>query len=274
MLPTKQYLFHPFKDSLIGIFETELLPAENVTGFVLKDIDLYYQPLLEPEVATIFTCIQIPLLFHGIYIHLKIIKNLKKENSMLKDISRVFVYAQLVYWPFVFFLICLTNFLHPLNQLIGQWFCTFADIFSKFLLMIVLFHSFLAALMRYTFIIHSTRVRVYGKENVKKIFFFMSIFLPSIITIWRLTARTLRYGLSYINKCNGLHHESFLVDIDKHVREVEDYNEVDSYTATILWIRKLAHIGNNIAMLLFGSNVIEGIIYFRLFSYMNRYQLG
>ena len=190
---------------------------------------------------------------------------------MLKDISRVFVYAQLVYWPFVFFLICLTNFLHPLNQLIGQWFCTFADISSRFLLMVVLCHSFLAALMRYIIIVHSKTVEVHGKEKVKKIFFCLSIFLPSLITILRSTAVSLRYGASFINKCNGLHHESFLVDTNKDICEVEGYNEVDSYMATILWSRKLACIGTNIATLLFVSNVSEGIIYFRLFAHMNRY---
>ena len=272
MLPAKQYLFHPFEDSLLGIFQTELLSAKNITGFVLEDIDLYYQPLVGPEVATTVTCLQIPFLFHGIYIHLKLLKTLKNENSILKDVSRVFVYAQLIYCPFVVFLVCLTNFLYPLNQLIGQWFCTFADIFSKFLMMTVFFHSFLAALMRYIFIIHSKTVEVYGKEKVKKIFYFLSIFLPLLITIWRKTVK-LRYGVSYINKCNGLHHESFLDDTTKHVCEIVGYNEDDSYISTILWFKKSACIGNNIAMFLFGSNVVEGIIYFRLFSYMNRYQL-
>ena len=193
---------------------------------------------------------------------------------MLKDISRVFVYTQLIYWPFVVFLICLTNFLHPLNKLIGQWFCTFAGIFSKFLQMVVLFHSFLAALMRYIIIIHSKTVRVYGKEKIKMIFFFLSIFLPTLITILRSAADSSRYGVSYINKCNGLHHESFLIDTNKHVCEFDGYNKVDFYTATILWFRKLVCIGNHIAIVLFGSNVSEGIIYFRVFSHMNRYQLS
>ena len=193
---------------------------------------------------------------------------------MLEDISRVFVYAQLIYWPFVVFLICLTNFLHPLNQLIGQWFCTFADISSRFLLMVVLGHSFLAALMRYIIIVHSKTVEMHGKEKVKKIFFFLSIFLPSLITILRSTAVSLRYGASFINKCNGLHHESFLIDKNKHVCEFEGYNKVAFYTATILWFRKLVCIGNHIAIVLFGSNVSEGIIYFRVFSHMNRYQLS
>ena len=106
------------------------------------------------------------------------------------------------------------------------------------------------------------------------IFFFLSIFLPTLITISRSAADNSRYGVSYINKCNGLHHESFLIDPNKHVCEFEGYNKVDFYTATILWFRKLACIGNHIAMVLFGSNVSEGIIYFRVFSHMNRYQLS
>ena len=276
MLLTKANLYHPFKDSSLRICLKETLESDDLNGFVLEDIYLYHQPVLDPVIASICSLIMTILLFLGEYLHHKILIMLKKENSILNHITMVFVYAQMILWPLVIFLITTTNIVHPLNKLIGQWFCTLLRFFVYLLLNIVISHSLIAALMRYVFIVHTSTVEVYGKEKFKKLFLLLSISIPLFITILKVNDGAELDGLSFINKCNGKHHEVFLTETStlnvfkKNFREFGGYYQHDVYGQLFAFLKNLSSIASMSAMLIVGSNLTEGIIYYRLFCHMNK----
>ena len=276
MLPTSKNLYHPFRQSSLGIFLNQ--NSKNVSECVLEDIDLYHQPTTDPYISTIFTFIMTLLLGVGEYLHFKVFIMLKKEKNLLKDISIVFVSAQMILSPFTVFLIASTNFFHPLNQVIGQWFCNLARFVFYLLLNIVSIHSFLASLMRYLFIVHSNRVKSIGKDKVKKLFLILALLIPLIVTAWyTLNDNGVDLDvMSFINKCNGKYHKTFLIETSTlnipqaRFCAIKDFDQNDVYAQLIATLKWVSCCASGVTMLFFGANLTEVFIYFQLLSYMNR----
>ena len=276
MILTKENLYHPFKGSVLGILSKETVSSENSTGHGLEDINLYHQPLVNPIIAALFTCIMISLLILAEYLQIKILKMLKKDDSILKDIIYLFAIAQIIYCPLLVFLITSTNFVYPLNKVIGQWFCNISQFVLYFLVNIISFHSLVNALMRYLFIVHTKKVELYGKEKLKKVFLLLSILIPLIVTLGKVNNGSTLDALSFINKCNAKDHDVFLFEtstlnvLKKGFCVVGDYNEIDVYSQGIAMLKQLSCIASSVLMFIMGSNLTEVIIYYRLFSYTNR----
>ena len=276
MFIPKENLYHPFKGSLLGTLHKETLATKNITGFALEDIDLYYQPVPDPTIATIFSFIMILLCFIGEYLYYKVFVMLRKESSIIKNISTVFITAILLNQHISIFLIISTNFVHPLNELIGQWFCTVMRFVIYFSLNIVFFHSFIAAFTRYCFIVHSAKVELYGKEKLKKLLLSLSILIPLSVTLWKLNDGADLDGMSFINKCQGKHHDSFLVETStlnvfkKNFCEFRGNDVSSVYDQIVSTFKQICCVASMATMLIMGSNVTEGIIYYRLFSHIQR----
>ena len=276
MSPTREIFYHPFKNSLLGILPEEIIAAENATGYIIEDINLYHQPVLDPILATIFSLIWIIPVVLGEYLHYKILKSLQKGNSILNEIIRIFIPAQMIFWPLCYFLIATTNFIFPLKTIVGEWICSLSLFIIYYLLNIVLSHSFMTSLMRYLFIVHSSKVESYGKAKVKKLFNLLTLTIPLCLTIWKITNGAEVDGFSFINKCNGKHHEVFLIEtstlnvIRGKFCEFGNYSKGDVYDQIITAFRRISCMACTLGMLIMDTNIIEGFIYYRLFSYMTR----
>ena len=175
MLPKSQHLYHPFKDSYFGIFLKDHTSPENTTGFVVDNIDLYYQPVQDPVIGIIFFFLKLSLVIIGEFINIKVLIMMKKENGIVKDVAKLFTVTQMIVWPFNLLFITSTDFIYPLNEVIGQWYCTFGWFFYYLCFTIMAFHSFIVALMRYFFIVHEEKVEAYGKQKVKKMFLIINL---------------------------------------------------------------------------------------------------
>ena len=145
-------VYHPFTDSYFGIFLKDLVDQDKVIGLVIEDINLYYQPVQIPLLAAIFLIIKLFLLVVSEYLLYKIYRLAKKENGLVKDVTIVFVYAQVIFWPVWIFFVGSTDFIHPLNDVIGQWYCETGSFLFYFPIMVITSHSFITVLMRYFFI--------------------------------------------------------------------------------------------------------------------------
>ena len=276
MILTRKNFYHPFNGSFLGIFQNETFSSENISGRYIEDINLYHQPVISPFIAGVFAIIMLIMCILGMYLHFKLFKILKTENSVLRDLTIIFVLAQIILWPLMILVITTTNFVYPLNKIVGQWFCTIPRFLIYFLVNIISSHSLMAALTRYLFIVHSAKVKVYGKERVIRLFLFLSISIPLIVTIWKVNDGSRLDVMSFVNNCNGKHHEVFLFEtstlnvLKKNFCGLGGNTDGDIYDQAIMLFKQLSCIGSMGSMLIMGSNVIEGIIYYRLFSYMNR----
>ena len=276
MPSTKSYLFHPYQKPFLHFYGTNFLSDENHPISDISEIDLYDQPVPDPYIAITFSIIMLIQVCIGEYLHWKVFWSLKQENSVIKHIAQIFTISQMIFWPLTIFLISVTNFIYPLNELIGSWFCTIVVPINTFLSLVIFSHSFLSSLMRYLLIVHSEKVEAWGKEKVKKLFVFLAVLLPLLITFWKEVDGSELHPISYVNKCYGKHERVFLVEtstlnvLKKSFCAMETYDEGDPIALIVAMLKQLFCAASTITIIVMGSNLSEGIIYYRLFSYMVR----
>ena len=134
MILSRNNFYHPFMDSFLGIFISDQdIQDQNVTSIILEEINLYHQPMPEPIYASIFLLAMSIQVIVGEYLYKKVLLLLKKENGIVKSVTKSFVFTQMLFWPICVFMITITNFIHPLKDVFGQWFCFHHGSFSTFL---------------------------------------------------------------------------------------------------------------------------------------------
>ena len=95
MPESTNHFYNPFAGSFLGAVlpNTSLIPSNG--QIILEDIDLYYQPVPHPLASGIHAAFSAIVLFLGLYLHIKIMICLKKDDSILKGITKVFVVTNL-----------------------------------------------------------------------------------------------------------------------------------------------------------------------------------
>ena len=264
MLLSKNHLNHPFVASYLGMFTNDDFSSENNSAGVLEDTNLYYQPLQEPEVAIVFFIIKSLLIILGEYLHYKVLVLIKEENGITKNVAKLFVLTQMIFYPSQVIMMTLTDFIHPLSEIIGRWICTLYFFSSFFCAIIISSYSFIAALMRYFFILHQPKVQKIGKEKVKGFFLFFMIFNAILMTVWLGIENIETSKVSYMDKCYGIHHKSFLIKTST----LNSFSENKDNNLAI--IKRISKILMFSVIIIMGLNISEGILYFRILHYMNR----
>ena len=273
---TQNNLYHPFRQSFLGFGIKHTGALVDANGSIVYDINLYYQPVHDPLISSFFAFVMALILFIGEYLHIKILLGLKKDTSILRNITIVFVSAQMILWPVHTLLITLTNFIHPLNEVFGQWICTTTWFMSYYLGNVIFSYSFNAALIRYIFIVHTKKAQSWGKEKVKRLFLFLSMVIPLLVTLFKASDGAELDALSFFNKCYGKHHNVFLVETSmlnifkKSFCEMQSYDKGDVYGYFIALLKTILCTAGMTTMIIMGSNLFEALIYYRLFSYINR----
>ena len=272
MILSNNNLNHPFQASYLGLFTNEYLATENNSICVLEDINLYYQPLQDPKVAIVFFFIKGILIILGEYLHYKVLVLMKDENGIVKNIARLFVLAQMILYPSMVIMMTLTDFIHPVSDVVGRWICTLCFFSFTFLWFIIASYSFVAALMRYFFILHQPKVQKIGIEKVKQFFLFFMIGFAIVMTVCMGIDSEETSKISFIDKCYGIHYKSFLIKTStlNSFSDNMDYSLGSSYGNVVKILRLAFRIFRIIVTLVFGLNISEGILYFRILYYMNR----
>ena len=271
-------LYHPFSNSTFGIFLNDVVSEESANGYAIHNINFYYQPVQKPFIAILFIVIKIIVLFAGGYLHLKVFRLMKQENGLLRQVTQLFVYSQSIFWPFLIFFTAITDFIHPLNEVAGQWFCDLCSFLFYFLGNIITSHSFFSALMRYFFIVHRELINGFGRERIKRIFYILAIAIPLLIAAWELVDGTELDSMSFINKCNGKHHNVFLLETStlniarRNFCGFEDYTNSESMLSKIRsFIQRFSCVANRVIMIVVGLNISEGLLYQRIWSHIYRF---
>ena len=269
-------LYHPFRNTTLGFFPKDFASSEMNMGETIEHIDLYYQPIQIPLIATVFFVIKICLLMAGEYLQFKVYIMIQKENGLVKNVTRLFVCTQMIFWPFWVFFATSTDFIHPLNQVIGQWYCTVGFFIFYILGNIIIFHSFITALMRYVFILHKEKVDKYGKEKIQKLFLLLSVLIPLLLFILGGVDGDELDPMSFFNKCNGKHHRVFLIETatlnvaKRNFCGLNNYDKTGSFGKLTSLFRQMSCITNKIVQIIMGLNIVEGFLYIRTLSHVNK----
>ena len=278
----KYHFHHPFTKSSFGFFV--FLNSDNASqivssGFSLEDIDLYYQPLENPIVAISLFTIKIFFIIIGMILCSKVLDMVKKEPSIDSQLLKIFCWIQIIFQPILVFFDLTVNLIHPIDDIIGPWFCSLGWLFYSVSTKFILNHSFFTAMMRYVFIVHNDIVNKFGKQKFKRYFLFLSIAACMFgVLVDGIDNKELS-RLSFINKCYGNDHKVFLIEsstlnvLRRKFLEVQG-NAIENYVGTwqqiYLILLKFMKMVKTSIFLITGFNVAEGILYFTLFSDMRR----
>ena len=267
------YLYHPFPNSSFGYLFAHEIDMANVTkGEIVDEIDLYYQPLEKPSIVLTFFFVKSLIICVGEAIGIKLIESLKKENGLLTDVTKVFIIGQMIFHPILLCLDFVVNTIHPVNEIIGNWFCFFTWLLWGVSMRIGVNNSFISALMRYLFIVHETKVNDYGKEKVKRWFLYFCLATPII----QFTLQALEGSprLSFIKKCYGIDHRVFLIETStlnvfkgKFLKLDGNFVDFDNLRDIGLQICKFLEA---ISFLIMGFNITETFFYYKIVRKIER----
>ena len=264
----------PFSNTSFHVFTKTSLSNHNLQGTLIDDIYLYYQPLVEPTTALAFFVSKSSIILVGELIGVKLLMNLKKDNSILNHVTTFFVLVQMICYPIALVFITANDFLYPANEVTGKWFCTLGWMIVSYCSFVALFYSCIVALMRYFFILNNGKAEAYGKEKAKRHFLIMAIVVPLLCVMWESTESL--HILSYINKCYGFDHRVFLIEtstlnVFKHkFWDFESFTHDGAVEMAIMIAKRISKILKAIVMIVLGANLFEGFLYYKILTHMYR----
>ena len=132
------------------------------------------------------------------------------------------------------------------------------------------FTTFIISSMRYIFIVYNEKVLLIGKEKVKRIFYFLSIFVPLMMTILHacvLPVPPSAHNISQKTCYKYLEVSHNMTCPNIHVL----YDNCDPILPLVLehlptYVTKLVGITVKIMYVIMCTNVIEGILYWKIFK--------
>ena len=258
----------------IGFFGVFANKLNLVNGETLYEVNLPYEPLQDPLLAILYFLIKVTIVIVGEYVHIQILKFLKHETCIVKDVLKTFLYLQMMYWPVKVVFETTTDFIYPLRTIIGKWYCDLAFLWLVFGMTLIVFHSFIVGLMRYTFVVHHQKTLKYGIEEMKNLFYWIAILVPFVITLWGFIARRQISSVTTLNKCYGNHVEAFLVEEDVFATTKKSFCAFEPYKGyqshVVVSLKKIFCIIHSAIYALMGANVVEGLFYWRMVTCSNK----
>lgn len=270
------YSSYPF----FGVFIDDFTQSVNSTKYIFEEVDLFYQPIETPLVASLFFFVRLILFSIGEFVNFKVFLQINKETCLINDVAKVFTINQMVLLPVYLVYNTSTDFFHPMNKIIGQWFCTLGWFLIHLCGTIMAFHSFVVALMRYFFIVHDKKIEHFGKQRAKNLILYLSVIIPLLVVVWEGTNGSDLDVMSVVNKCYGKDHKIFLIErstsevFKSKFCEYDGYGDQNgslTYNKAFAIFRRFSCIANKVVLVIMSVNLAEGIVYFKLLSHINRY---
>ena len=258
----------------VSFFNSSPTSLNSMYGDIFTDVDLPYDPFQNPILATVYFLFKTVIIVIGEYLHVQILKFLKHETCIVKEVLKAFLYVQMVYWPVKVVFETSTDLVYPLKIVIGEWYCHIAFLWLVFGMTLIVFHSFIVGLMRYTFVVHHQKTLEFGIDGAKNLFYWISILVPLIVTIWGFVGRRQISSVSSLNKCYGTYVEAFLVEENVKTITAKSFCAFEKYDTTgsqaIASLKRIFCILHTFIYVIMGINVVEGIFYWRTVKFSNK----
>ena len=275
MHSNKVNTYNPFTKSLLGLSFSSNFSNENYSYSLLDNLDLYHQPLDNFGTAISIFVVRLLYLILGQLVLYKLFKMVRKENGLVNEVTQFYCIVMITTYPTLLLFETITDFIHPLKNIMGQWVCSLMRVVFYTIFNVVIFQSFVVALMRYCFIVHEEKVKSFGKKKTKNVFLFLNTFFPCLFIVWGFIQNEELDAFKWINSCYAIDHKVFLAELinetpGKHLFCV--FDKIDGkYEYMLTLISYISCMTKQVILILFGMNVFEGLIYYKIFSHITRY---
>ena len=219
----------------------------------------------------------------GLAINLKLLKvnNLegrKNGGHLTQQVTKVFTMSQIILWPMITWVaLDVTSSLTLLPDVFDSWICFAMKSAVHWFRLYLGFNSLVVAAMRYTFIVHDTKVAAFGKERARKIFLHASLIIPIAITI--LNEAVLGMAIEarpLLSKC--LHNYGYFESNGTQHLGEGDADNGNHYLPIYMFFKNtfprqlmtILHPFSTVLYLLVLSNIVEGCLYIKIFLHIKR----
>ena len=263
--------YNPFTKSLVGLSFSSNFSNERYSYTLIDNLDLYHQPLDNFGTAISIFVVRLLFLILGELVVYKLFKMIRKENGLVNEVTQFYSIVMMTTYPILLLFDTITDFIHPLKNTVGQWICSLMRIVFYMQFNVVIFHSFFVALMRYCFIVHEEKVKSYGKQKTKNLFLFLTVFFPILLIAWGFIQNQEIDINEGINSCYAVGHKVFLAELTTGKNLFCVFDKIEgNYGYILSVIREITCMIKQVILIVFGMNLFEGLLYYKIFSHMTR----
>ena len=216
----------------------------------------------------------------GVFLHTKIIVVSKKDQHNTWKIDIFNSSMSMVHFAHEIVMHGVTYLVKDIYLYTGTWFCYTSKAITIFGNAHVTGNSFMISVMKCVIIVHWKRVRLFGEEKVKQIFFWLniinSLYIFSMFNVVRPDFLFAYDGISQANRCLGKSDMISSQDRNKSATKLHNLCEIEApLDPSSFWY--MVYLGRKsicwlhvIFVYSHVWNLLEFFIYCRIFLFMRR----
>ena len=215
--------------------------------------------------------IQVILFCVGLYFQVRTVLVCIEEKNKTWQIHIAHSIAMTIYFCYIIPFQPITYFIPSLATHLGNWICYVSAFISYFCFQAMTLHSFLIALMKYIFIVHTWKARLFGEERIQRFFLLVSITYPIIMSIVTILL-SIFVGNSFqvrseVKNCFG---KEYFASSDSKGKKFLFCDISDNNNSILNAFEQIVCIVRSCLALVIGTNIPEGFFYFMTFRFMKR----
>ena len=246
--------------------ETGKNDDENKTRYTTSDVSM----------SIIVCCIYVI----GAFFHMKIIKVCKRDKEVGWKLNIFDSCYKIFHYGILILMNAINYTITDLHNYTGEWLCYTYKAINIYGISSIIGHSFVIALMKYTIIVHSLKVRAIGQEKVQTIFFWIHAFYPiyinAVFSIVRPEYFIIYDGIPVANRCLGLSDVTSSQGGNRSATKLHDICEIEEPTYKnsveyVVYLGRTSICWFNITFVYLNAwNIIECLVYAYIFRFMSR----
>ena len=217
----------------------------------------------------------------GLFFHVKIIKISKKDKEMTWKLDLSNSCLLLVHHGHCIIMDIITYSIQDIHTYTGNWFCYTSKVIMFYGNLYTVGHSMIISILKYILIVHWQRVRSFGQEKMKTLFFWINLFYPWFMITIHLIIKPdffLIYdGYQRIDMCLGDPNNNWGPNTNRTQIKIHSVCKIlvqppyDNYFAYTIYILRIGTCWTQVVFeYLVLWNVFEILVYCRIFAFMRR----
>ena len=216
---------------------------------------------------------QVILFCIGLYFQVRTVLVCVEEKNKTWQIHIAHSMVMTIYYGYIITFHPITYFIPSLATHLGNWICYVSAFISFFCFQAMVLHSLLIAIMKYIFIVHTWKARLFGEERIQRIFLLVSIMYPIILsTVTILLSFFVRNSFRVRPEVQNCFGKEYFASSNSNGKTVLfcDLGISDSNHSILSFFLKFVCIARACVNAVIGSNIPEGFFYFMTFRSMKR----
>ena len=212
----------------------------------------------------------------GVFLQMKIILTLKRDQTMAWEIDVVHSIAMIVIFSTLIILDTISYLQPTFNNFFGKWYCDLLLYEFLFGFFEILFHSMYISLYKYIFIVHNETVSRIGQQKTKLLLLW-SYFI--VLVAWTLSLLVRENNLVVFSDTvicsitsNRASYRNTTEVFTRHIFScsIDDLDQTNMGNVAVNILTKVVCTSQSIMNVSVALNLPEIFFYLRIFRHMNR----